>query len=100
MFALLRTRELAQLKLIKSAIGVQAMTSILLSLAARREHIPTLREEIEDVVAEYGWTKEATGRMKKLDSFLKETSRLEGGGGCELSKLAGTPFSTAGYSIC
>ena len=31
----------------------------------------------------HGWTKEAMGRLQKLDSFMKESSRLSGILGCK-----------------
>lgn len=38
-----------------------------------------LREEISTIVQADGWTKEAVDKMRKLDSFVKETQRLHGG---------------------
>ena len=37
-----------------------------------------LREEDEAVTAADGWTKAAMGKMRKLDSFLKESQRFNG----------------------
>ena len=37
-----------------------------------------LREEIETAVAEEGWTRAAMGKMRNLDSFLRESVRLHG----------------------
>ena len=45
-----------------------------------------LREEVEPVVAEHGWSKVALAKMRKLDSFLREAQRFEGLGICT------TPF--------
>jgi len=42
------------------------------------EYVRPLREEVESVVKEEGWTKEAMNKMIKLDSFLKESQRLKG----------------------
>ena len=47
-------------------------------LAAHAEYIEPLREEMEAVILDEGWTKQAMGRMNKLDSFLKESQRLSG----------------------
>jgi len=47
-------------------------------LAAHPDCIEPLREEIESVVSQEGWTKSALGQMKKLDSFFKESQRLTG----------------------
>jgi len=45
-------------------------------LAAFPEYIQPLREEVEEIVKSEGWTKTALGKMHKLDSFIKETQRL------------------------
>ena len=37
-----------------------------------------LREEAEAITAADGWTKAAMGKMRKLDSFLKESQRYNG----------------------
>jgi Cytochrome P450 len=42
------------------------------------ECIQPLREEVESVVKEQGWTKAALFNMRKLDSFLRETQRISG----------------------
>lgn len=63
----------------------QTATNALFDLAIRPEYLEPLRAEIEEVVAAHGWTKEAMGRMLKLDSFMKESSRLAGISVCESS---------------
>lgn len=35
-----------------------------------------MREEVQRVIAEDGWTKTAIGKMHKVDSFLRESQRL------------------------
>jgi hypothetical protein len=40
------------------------------------EYIQPLREEVESIVKEQGWTKSAIFNMRKLDSFLREAQRL------------------------
>ncbi|KAF5384086.1 hypothetical protein D9615_003288 [Tricholomella constricta] len=57
---------------------VQSLTQALYHLAANSECIKPLREEIERVVSQEGWTKLAMGELLKLDSFLKESQRLSG----------------------
>ncbi|GJJ09307.1 hypothetical protein Clacol_003529 [Clathrus columnatus] len=49
---------------------------ILMELAARQEYIQPLREEIETMVAKYGWSKTALSSMEKLESFMMETMRV------------------------
>jgi hypothetical protein len=39
-----------------------------------------MREEIQTVVEEEGWTKAALTRMRKVDSFIRESQRLTGVG--------------------
>ena len=56
----------------------QSLTHALFDLAAHPEYIQPLREEIERVVADEGWTKSAFTHMWKLDSFLKESHRYNG----------------------
>jgi hypothetical protein len=46
------------------------------NLAAKPSHIEPLREEIESVLAEECWTKQALTKMKRLDSCLRESQRL------------------------
>jgi hypothetical protein len=48
----------------------------LYDLAARSEYISPLREEIEELISQDGWKKTTIAKMRKLDSFLKESSRL------------------------
>ncbi|KAJ6470562.1 cytochrome P450 [Mycena vitilis] len=50
------------------------------TLAANLEYVEPLREEIESVLKSEGWTKAGMGKMVKLDSFLKESSRYVPGG--------------------
>jgi cytochrome P450 len=48
-------------------------------LAASPEYQEPLRAEIESVVGKFGgWTKQALTAMKKLDSVLRESQRLNG----------------------
>ncbi|KAK7058636.1 hypothetical protein VNI00_002272 [Paramarasmius palmivorus] len=52
-----------------------AFSNAIFNLARNPELIDVLRQEIEPIVREDGWTKNAMGRMWKLDSFLKESQR-------------------------
>jgi len=58
----------------------QAFTSTFYYLACHPELHDPLRNEIETIVEEEGWTKSAVARMHKLDSVLKEAQRLAGNG--------------------
>ncbi|KAI0778805.1 cytochrome P450 [Trametes elegans] len=57
-------------------------------LAERPDHVELLREEIESILKEEGWTKNAMGRMWKLDSFLRESQRFNGIGLASLTRKA------------
>ncbi|KAF7592311.1 hypothetical protein BBP40_000367 [Aspergillus hancockii] len=57
-----------------------AIAQCIFDLGARPEYIPILREEFQSVVDSCngikGLTKESFGKMTKLDSFMKESQRL------------------------
>ncbi|KAI1791206.1 cytochrome P450 [Ganoderma leucocontextum] len=55
-----------------------SLTHALYDLASMPEHIEPLREEVEPIIVAEGWTKNAITRMSKLDSFLKESTRIHG----------------------
>jgi hypothetical protein len=52
----------------------------LYDLAAHPEYVTPMREEVEAVIAAEGWTKAAMGKMRRVDSFVKESQRLAIGG--------------------
>ncbi|KAJ7574536.1 cytochrome P450 [Mycena floridula] len=55
-------------------------TSALYALAEHPELVVSLREEVEAVTSTDGWTKNALGKMRKLDSLIKEAGRTTGAG--------------------
>ncbi|KAG5637312.1 hypothetical protein H0H81_005005 [Sphagnurus paluster] len=55
-------------------------TQVLFDLAARPSYVAALREEVEGVIREEGLTKVSLQKMRKLDSFIKESQRFGGGG--------------------
>ncbi|KAI0354621.1 cytochrome P450 [Trametes cingulata] len=55
-----------------------SITHAIYHLADHPEYIQPLRDEIEPIIKEEGWTKTAMGKMWKLDSFLKESQRFNG----------------------
>ncbi|EPS94649.1 hypothetical protein FOMPIDRAFT_1169461 [Fomitopsis schrenkii] len=65
-----------------------SFTQAILLLAAHPQYIQPLREEIEAIVREEGWTKAAMNKMRRVDSFLKETARLLGLGAKSMSRKA------------
>src|ERR1700691_5671216 len=56
---------------------IQTFTNVLYRLLSNTEYVEPLRHEVETVVAEEGWTKAAMDKMHKIDSFLRETQRLD-----------------------
>ncbi|KAJ3556992.1 hypothetical protein NM688_g1715 [Phlebia brevispora] len=63
-----------------------SVTHALYHLAANPEFVSPLREEIEAVIETDGWTKIAMGKMPKLDSFMRESQRLNGINGVSLKR--------------
>jgi cytochrome P450 len=56
--------------------SLQTLTHSLYDLAVHPEYVRDMREEAEKIIEEEGWTKTAMQRMRKVDSFLKESQRL------------------------
>ncbi|KAG8219285.1 cytochrome P450 [Butyriboletus roseoflavus] len=71
----------------------QSFTHVLFYLAANPQYIQPLREEVEAIVEKDGWSKVALGRMRKVDSFIKECQRLEGINGLSLTRKAMKDFT-------
>lgn len=61
-----------------AAVHTSSATTIhaLFDLCANPEYIEPIREEIASEVAKHGWTLSAIANMKRLDSFIKESQRL------------------------
>ena len=60
-------------------------------LLANPEYLEPLREEVGAAIREEGWTKAGLDKMYKMDSFLRETQRLDGLGVRSLDSLLGAP---------
>lgn len=73
-----------------AAIHTSSMsfTNALYRLAANPEFILPMREEVERIVKEEGWTKQAMQRMRMVDSFLKEAQRFYGLGSISINRKA------------
>jgi hypothetical protein len=54
------------------------LTQVLYRLLANPEYVEPLRKEVDAVIKEEGWTKAGIDKMYKIDSFLRETQRLDG----------------------
>ncbi|KAJ7588115.1 cytochrome P450, partial [Mycena floridula] len=57
-----------------------ALTTAIYCLAAHPQEALVLREEVETVVENEGWSKASMSKMLKLDSFVKESQRVFGTG--------------------
>ncbi|KAI9464594.1 cytochrome P450 [Lactarius psammicola] len=55
----------------------RAFTNVLYRLLSNPEYIEPLRHEAESAVAEEGWTKAGMDKMPKVDSFLRESQRID-----------------------
>ncbi|KAJ7122773.1 cytochrome P450 [Mycena epipterygia] len=69
----------------------------LFDLAAFPSCVESMREEADRIVKEEGWSKEAVGKMHKIDSFLRESQRYNGNSitsmGRKVVKPGGFTFS-------
>ncbi|GJE97793.1 cytochrome P450 [Phanerochaete sordida] len=75
-------------------------THAIYHLAAQPEFIAPLRDEVEGVIAEEGWTKNAICKMRKVDSLLRETLRYNGVNPVSIQRNALKSFSLSdGTSI-
>ncbi|KAJ7876710.1 cytochrome P450 [Mycena olivaceomarginata] len=63
-----------------------AFTQALFDLTTHPEHLLPMREEAERVVREEGWTKAALNSMVKIDSFLRESQRINTNGPIGMSR--------------
>ena len=56
--------------------ALQTFTHALLQLAAHPDWVKPLRTEVEGIIGDEGWTKASMQKMKKIDSFMRESSRV------------------------
>ena len=56
----------------------QTLTQVLYRLLAHPDYVEPLREEVDAVIKEEGWTKAGMDKMHKIDSFIRETQRIDG----------------------
>ncbi|PBK74138.1 cytochrome P450 [Armillaria solidipes] len=76
-----------------------AFTNALYCLAAHPECAAPLREELEAVIETDGWTKQAMGKMRKMDSFLQETERIYGVGALGMGRTVRKDFVFSDGSV-
>lgn len=68
-------------------------THVLYRLLANPEYLEPLREEVDAVIEEEGWTKAGMDKLYKIDSFVRETQRLDGFAILPTSRLVLRPFT-------
>ncbi|KAF9237109.1 cytochrome P450 [Melanogaster broomeanus] len=73
--------------------AIHSFTQALFNLAANPQYIQPLRQEVESIVETEGWSKSALAKMRKIDSFLKESQRIEGIGCVSMSRKALKDFT-------
>lgn len=66
----------------------QTFTQVLYRILDNPEYIEPLRQEVEAVVAEEGWTKAGMDKLHKIDSFIRETQRVDVQGICSSPPMA------------
>ncbi|KAF8463176.1 cytochrome P450 [Russula ochroleuca] len=69
------------------------LTQVLYRLLANPEYIEPLRQEVDSVITEEGWTKAGMDKMHKIDSFIRETQRVDGFNLLSMTRLALRPFT-------
>ena len=57
---------------------MQTFTQTFYRLLAHPEYTEPLRQEVESVVAKEGWTRAGMDQMHKIDSFVRESQRMDG----------------------
>ncbi|KAL4076614.1 cytochrome P450 [Scleroderma yunnanense] len=68
--------EITQRILVMVFASIHSFVPVLYNLAAHPEYLKPLREEVDSIVHQDGWTKIAIDKMHMVDSFLKENHRL------------------------
>lgn len=58
------------------AIWSKTFVHVLYDIAANPEYIDPIREEIETIIRNEGWSKKSLTKMTKLDSVIKESLRI------------------------
>jgi cytochrome P450 len=66
----------------------QTLMQVLYQLADNPECVEPLRREVKVVVGEEGWTKAGLDKMHKIDSFVRETQRVDVQGICSSIPLS------------
>ncbi|RDB27628.1 Ent-kaurene oxidase [Hypsizygus marmoreus] len=73
--------------------STMAFTHALFYLAEHPEYVRPMRDEIKEIVDQEGWTHSGLSKMVKLDSFIKESQRLNPLSSSMMDRVARTPFT-------
>ncbi|KAK7061428.1 cytochrome P450 [Favolaschia claudopus] len=77
--------------------SANTFTHALYNLAAFPASVEEMREEVDIIVKEEGWSKDSVAKMHKVDSFLRESQRFSGNSvtsmGRKVVKSGGFTFS-------
>ncbi|KZT39045.1 cytochrome P450 [Sistotremastrum suecicum HHB10207 ss-3] len=84
-----------------AAISSTSMTfaQVVFFLASMPEYAVQLREEVESVTAEEGWTQEALSKCYKIDSFVKECQRFRGAGLTSSMRMAVNDYTFSNGTV-
>lgn len=75
---------------------MQTFTFALYHLAAEeKKYLQPLRDEIDEIVSREGWTKASVEKMRRLDSFMRESHRFHGLGVTSMTRKALVDFRFA-----
>jgi Cytochrome P450 len=69
-------------------------------LLGNPEYIEPLRQEVDAVITKEGWTKAGIDKMHKVDSFLRETQRLDEFTICSLKSFSRIPGTRYWFAPC
>ncbi|KXN87021.1 Ent-kaurene oxidase [Leucoagaricus sp. SymC.cos] len=70
------TRRVMMVNVSSLHTTTMVLTQALYDLAVRQEYVTEMRKEVESIISEHGWTKGALQKLSKVDSFLKESTRM------------------------
>ncbi|KAN0118582.1 Cytochrome P450, partial [Russula decolorans] len=79
--------------LLVNVIGIHSTALAMYRLLANPEYIEPLRQEVDAVIREDGWTKAGIDKMHKIDSFLRETQRIDSFTALAVNRCAMRPFT-------
>jgi cytochrome P450 len=73
--------------------STMSLTHIIFDLCSMPAYVEMLRKEITEVIGKSGWTLAAVNELKLLDSFMKESQRVNHPGLCKRLKIVHSTVS-------